>query len=181
MTDVEIPTEEILESGDQQDRKIGLFIAIVAVFLTINSALGNKADNDEIINRVNASNSWAYFQAKRIRSHQIELTRDLTLLMGKTSLSAQADAMKLASKYDEGVEKYKKEADEITEQAKSQEKAADQAEKKGNLFDFGEVLFQITLVLCSVAIITKQKLFFRMGQAFAAAGGVALLYALFSY
>ena len=177
MPEIEIPVESI---ETQDDRKVGLFIAIVAVLLAVNSALGSKADNDEIINRVNASNSWSYYQAKRIRSHQIELTQDLAQLTASASPAARVQADKLSAKYSEGIEKYKKEAEEISDQAKSQEKAADQAEHKGNLFDLGEVLFQITLVLCSVAILTKQKLFFRLGMGSTCAACLALLYAVLS-
>lgn len=182
MAEVEIPTGDVevpksIESD--ADRGIGLFIAIVAVLMAVNSALGGKSDNDEIVNRVNASNSWSYYQAKRIRSHQIELTADLARVGGAAGPAAKAEADRLGEKLAEGVEKYRKEAEEISAQAKTQEKAADEAERKGNLFDLGEVLFQITVVLCSVALLTKQKLFFRMGQGFCAAATAALAYAFF--
>lgn len=105
---------------------------------------------------MSASNTWSYFQAKRARRAQTELTRDLASLH---SPKPQA----LLDRYSEEIERYKKEADEITAQAKAYEKAAEAAEHRGDYFDFAEVLFQISLVFCSITLLTKKKGFYFGG------------------
>jgi hypothetical protein len=168
--DVEVPRNEINEH-DQFDRRIGLFIAVIAVLLSITAALAHKSNDQEIVHRVAASNAWSYYQAKRIRAHQDESTADLARVLN--------GGEKLALKYSQGSEKYRQEADEISESAKKEEETAERAERRGDLFDLAEVMFQVTVVLCSISILTKQRLFFRLSQAVAAAATVALIYAYF--
>ena len=171
MTDIEVPTDDI---QSESDRRAGLVISILAVFLALVAALGNKADNDEIVSRVNASNTWSYFQAKRNRSFQLELNQDLLKALGpKNPATAE-----LQKKYEETALRYKSEGDEITAKAKAYEKEADQAERQGNGFDIAEVLLQVALVLCSVTILSKNPMFLRGGLLFATGAIAVFLYAL---
>ena len=171
MSELELPSEQLEQAEalrEGSDRKVGLLISMIAVVLAIVAALGNKADNDEIINRVNASNTWAYYQAKKIRGTQTELSRDLVSLIPAST----PNAAKLLQKYEENLVRYQSEQNEISEKAKSYEKEAEHSEHKGNWFDIAEVLLQISLVMCSVTILTRQSLFFKMGLAFATSGAL---------
>jgi hypothetical protein len=171
MTDVEIPTEEI---HSDSDRRVGLVISILAVLLAVVSALGSKSDNDEIVGRVNASNTWAYFQAKKNRSFQLELNQDLLRTLAPSNPKAEA----LLKRYEETVSRYKTEGEEITGQAKAYEAQAEAAEKQGNGYDLAEVLLQVALVLSSVTILSKNPLFFRVGLGFSAGALAVFLYSL---
>jgi hypothetical protein len=44
------------------------------------------------------------------------------------------------------------------------------AERQAERFDLGEALLQISVVLCSVTLFTRKKLYFFMGLAIGAAG-----------
>jgi len=171
MSEIEIHTEEIHSDAD---RRVGLAISILAVFLAVIAALGNKSDNDEIVARVNASNTWSYYQAKRNRSFQLEMNQDLIRAVAPNA----ALTRELTKKYDETAARYKTEGEEITAKAKSLEKEADAAEKKGNGYDIAEVLLQVALVLCSVTILSKNPIFYRGGLAFAAGAIAVFLYSL---
>src|SRR3954471_10237432 len=64
------------------NKRIALLIAILALFLAIAETLGKGAQTEGLSDNVEASNLWAFFQAKTIRQtavrtaiEQVELTR----------------------------------------------------------------------------------------------------------
>ena len=73
MPDIEIPEE----AKDRQERQVGLTIAILAILLAVVSALGNEQDNEKIVKQIEASNGFAWYQAKRQREYlnDLELRR----------------------------------------------------------------------------------------------------------
>lgn len=177
MPDVELPEKP----ADPKERTVGIVIAIIAVVLAINSALGNKAGSDEIINRVEASNTWARYQAKKIRSTQTELSRDLVLLdtLGRDGAEKIAGT-KLFDRYTKTIARYEAENDTIAAEATSYQTAADTAARQGDRFDIADLILQTAIVLCSVSILTGQDVFYKVGVAVAMFGAIVGLWAFFS-
>ncbi len=164
---------------EQADRVVGLFISVIAIFLAVCSGLGHRADNNEIVARVNASNTWAYYQAKKIRSFQSEVGGDLVALLSSGSGSAtQTKANALTKKYSESVARYESESKEITERAKEFEKEGDHFETRGDRFDIAEVFLQIAVVLCSIMLLTRLRLFLYIGLGFSTVGLLVMASAL---
>src|ERR1700674_734419 len=75
---------EHAEHAAGSNRKIALLIAVIALCLALSETLGKGAQTDAISLNVEASNLWAFFQAKSIRS--------TTLLTAAEALQAQSDA-----------------------------------------------------------------------------------------
>ena len=67
---------------NERNKRIGILIAILAGILAFTEAAGSNAASDSLRGTVEASNTWAFFQAKTIRM---------------TTLKAQADALELTS------------------------------------------------------------------------------------
>ena len=63
----EMEHAEHLEHISGQNRKIALLIAVIALFLAFSETLGKSAQTAAISDNVEASNLWAFFQAKTIR------------------------------------------------------------------------------------------------------------------
>src|SRR5499427_8281398 len=57
---------------ENQNKKIALLIAVIALFLAFSETLGKSAQTAAISNNVEASNLWAFFQAKTIRRTLVE-------------------------------------------------------------------------------------------------------------
>ncbi len=174
-----MPDIELAEKPkDGKEKEIGLVIAIIAIVLAINTAFGNKAGDDEIIARVEASNTWSYYQSKRIRRAQTELTRDLVRLdtIGEEG-AERAFAEELLKNYQEEIRRYKLEGDTIQQQAIAFVQAAEKATAKGDKHDLADIFLQISIVLCSISVLTEQRLFYRLGQLVALIGAVVSLYA----
>jgi hypothetical protein len=150
---------------------ISVTMAILAVCVAVVSLLGHRSHTEEIVMQARASDQWSYYQAKNIRRHNYDMGVDqLTLMEFKDK--AQAD--KVREKYQKEAERYTKEQAEIEEQAKDLEKESALAQRKANRFDLGEVFLEIALVISSLALLSRKRLYWFLGIASGLAGlGVA--------
>src|SRR5262245_8460610 len=57
---------------DNQNKKIALLIAVIALFLAFSETLGKSAQTAALSYNVEASNLWAFYQAKTIRRTLVE-------------------------------------------------------------------------------------------------------------
>ena len=161
--------QDIVEGADDgarkhRDRLIAVYIGMLAVALAICSVGGGNATKEATARNIEASNAWAFFQAKNIRRH------DLRLQIGQLELTLETDPSlsEPARKAIEGkIAKYKKDearltsepdtgegVNELRERGKALEVQRNLAMRKDPYFDYGQALLQIAIVLASVAIIT---------------------------
>ena len=154
---------DALSSDDTRNKWIGVWIGVLAVLLAVCGVGGDNATKDANRANIDASNTWAFFQAKNIRRTQFIIAADeleLTLL-AQSGLSADASAAlkKKVEQWRGTAERYRSEPDtreglaELTARAKALEQERDVALRKDPYFDFGGALIQIGIVLASVAII----------------------------
>jgi hypothetical protein len=174
----ELPeTPETPES--RKERAVGLIIAAIAVVLAIVTHVGNEIHQDEILAHVDASDQYAFYQAKKERHAQLELQTDnLQLRFDSLSPSAQLMANKFRDDYVKESKRLEDEGKEI--KAKGDDLLAEsrQLAKKASILDIGEIALQISVVLCSITILTGQRLFMRMGVCVAVAGAFIAAWAL---
>lgn len=170
-------------AGDNARNKwIGVWIGVLAVLLAVCGVGGGNATKDANRANIDASNTWAFFQAKNIRRTSYILAADeleLTLLAqpGLTPEAAQAIKAKISA-WRSTAERYRSEPDtregltELSAHAKELQSERDVALRKDPYFDFAGALIQIGIVLASVAIIagTSTLLFASF-----AAGGLGTL------
>jgi hypothetical protein len=62
---------------DSRNKKIALVIAILALFLAFSETLGKSAQTNAISYNVEASNLWAFYQAKTIRQTAMQVGTEL--------------------------------------------------------------------------------------------------------
>lgn len=173
--------EELQEQAhDRTNRKIGLLISILAILLAICGALGRKAENFVIVSRVDASNTWAYFQAKKLRGYQSETTHDIARALSQNATGVQKEATeKLSEQYEARQKKYEEESEKIAKEAEAHTQDAEKWENRANRFSLGEIFLQIAVVLCSIAILTEAQAFVYGGLGFAAIGVCCAISVLF--
>ena len=170
-------------AGDNARNKwIGVWIGVLAVLLAVCGVGGGNATKDANRANIDASNTWAFFQAKNIRRTSYILAADeleLTLLAqpGLTPEAAQAINAKISA-WRATAERYRSEPDtregltELSAQAKELQSERDVALRKDPYFDFAGALIQIGIVLASVAIIAGTS---TLLLASFAAGGLGTL------
>src|SRR5512137_342317 len=71
MAEVELPNAEELEEikGKTFTKRVALTTAIFAVILAITSLGGNNAMKEMMLAQQQASDQWAFYQAKAVREH----------------------------------------------------------------------------------------------------------------
>ncbi len=180
MSEVELPNAEELEELREKSftRRTALMTAVYAVFLAVVSLGGNNAAKEMSLSQQQASDQWAFYQAKSMREqlYHIEGQRleDELLERGKT-LAGEALAHKQSllqsARHEE--ERYASEKKEIEEKARELERDRDRFRARDPYFDFGEVLLQIAIVLASMSILTHARPIFHASLV-AAVLGLAL-------
>jgi hypothetical protein len=173
------------KAADTFKRRAAVLIAFFAMLLAVTGLGGNNAMKEALNENVQASNAFAFYQAKNIRQTSYALAADQIELAwvndpnlpdaARTALRGKLEA------YRKNVARYESEPEtgegkkELMAQARKHEAARDRALRQDPYFDYAEVLLQITIVLISVAIVADQR---WLTWVAIATGGVGALFML---
>jgi Domain of unknown function (DUF4337) len=146
---------------------VSLTISILAVFVAAVTLLGHRTSTEQLLLQSQATDQWAYFQAKNIRLHEMQTMVDT---LGAIVPVDKEKNEALREKYQKEVERYEADKDAISEKAKDLEKERDTLGKRADRYDGGEVLVEIGLVICSITLLTKKRAFWIGGVLISAAG-----------
>ena len=135
-------------------------LSILAVLVAMVTLLGHRAHTEELLLQAKASDQWAYFQAKNIRLRETQSVADI---LGALAPADKEKTAALHEKYLTEVERYEKEKDQISEQARDFEKERDLVQRRADRYDAGEVFLEIGLIICSFTLLTKKKGFWFAG------------------
>jgi hypothetical protein len=150
------------EHGEGFNRKIALVIAILALFLSFSETLGKGAQNEATTKNIEASDLWAFFQAKTIRMTQLNTAAEEVSVTAagaadpaaKDAMQKQIDTWKsTAARYDSD-EASKEGRKELAERAKDTEEERDLSMAKYHHYELSSAAFQVGIVLASAAVIT---------------------------
>ncbi len=179
---------EHAEHASGENKKIALLIAVIALFLALSETLGKGAQTESISKNVEASNLWAFFQAKSIRRTVVEATADQAKLslgvMGddaaKAALAKQIDAWgKTAARYRSEPETGEG-SEQLAARAKKAEEERDLAMARYHHYEVASAAFQIGIVLASATIITGMIALAGVAGVLALAGVVFTAIGLFA-
>src|SRR5713226_5974006 len=153
---------EHAEHASSENKKIALLIAIIALCLALSETLGKGAQTESISKNVEASNLWAFFQAKSIRRTTVQTAAE----QGKLSLGAAGDdatkaaVQKQIDDWQKTAARYRSEpetgegTEQLAERAKHAEHERDLALARYHHYEIASAAFQIGIVLASATIIT---------------------------
>lgn len=153
---------------------LALTTVVLAVCATLATFKGGGYSTRAVLSQSQASDQWAYYQAKGIKGNLYELEalrlrRELQLAP-KAALplleQSLADAEKKTAKY-EG------EKAEIQKEARRFEAVKTEAQGHGTAFGLAVIFLQIAILLSSIAALLKQKPVYYLGLA---VGVVGLVY-----
>ena len=146
---------------------VTLTMAIFAVLVAAVSLLGHRAHTEELLLQTKATDQWAYYQAKDIRRRAYEVFLDEISLI--TTQNAEM-ASKIKDKYSKEVARYTKEQGEIEAEAKAAEDEVAIERRRADRFDLGEVMLEAGLVICSITLMTRKRIFWQAGTLLGLAG-----------
>ena len=167
MAEVEIHTGHS-HDGDPFGARVGVLVGVIGILLAGVTIESHRAHTAAIVHKTEANDQWAFYQAKKIRGHLMEVGATVLDALGTDPARTQPAEAKLKA----DSERYERDAEEIQKEAKQRENETERAERQALRFDLGEGLLELGLVLCSLYFLSKRKFFPAFGALAALAGTV---------
>jgi hypothetical protein len=149
-------------------RPVSFAMSVLAVLVAIATVLGHRTHTEAVLAQARASDQWNEYQAKKIRLNETQLSSDMLSVLAVHDDAAR----KLIENYKTHSDKWADELKEEQEKAHDFEAEVHRAERKANRFDLGEALLEIGLVVTSITLLTRQRVYWYLGMGFGAAGFV---------
>lgn len=157
---------EIPEAKDPFEKMVAISIAIIAVLLSYISMKGDNAKTDAIIKTNDAANTWARYQAKSLKLNLRELEVSLTKDSQNSGNPARIEKLKA------DITRYEGELKDLDKEARGYKAEADEGSAMNDRCDFSGLFLQISIVVASVAILSRQKFLWFASLGLAAFGAV---------
>ncbi len=178
MEEIEVPTEHLQEEIHHRAHMsearwmswVALSSAILAVLAAVAALLAGDNSNEAMIEQIQASDQWAYYQAKGIKAEVLEAKMQMLAAEGKPV--SEEDKKK--------AEDYKEKKESITEVAKEKEASSMKHLRKHVVFARGVALFQVAIGVAAISVLTRRRLYWFVGLALGATGLFFLIQGLIS-
>lgn len=157
MEDPEVPTEHLhesieekIEETEKESGKKGwsIWLAVSTAFMAVLAALSSLQaghhSNEALISQVQASDQWAFYQAKGLKY-------DLTQLM--LSSNTVQDTAKLRTKLNQ----YTADQAEIKAEAQKDEKESAEHLERHIILSRAVTFFQVSIAISAIAILTRKR------------------------
>jgi hypothetical protein len=153
---------EHVEHASHSNKKIALVIAVLALFLAFSETLGKGAQTAALSENIEASDLWAFFQAKTIRQTILRTAGEFQAIelatfpdaATKAAMTKQIDTWKKTIDRYESDPESKEGRKELTERARETEHKRDTNLAKYENYEMASAAFQIGIVLASASVIT---------------------------
>ena len=141
--------------------KTALIISAFAAVYSVNVFLQNRAASTVMNNTIEASNTWAFYQAKNIRQTQYIIAAD------DLELSTAAQDRQRLAEYRATIDRYENEPNEgkraLAAKARQIEAERDVAKKRVPWYGMAGSIMQIAIVLLTASMLTAGLLMFFGG------------------
>jgi hypothetical protein len=171
MEEAEVPLEHLHEqvhhtaehSGETWISWVALTTAILAVLAAIAGLLSGQHANEAMMNQIEASDQWNYYQAKSIKASVLDAKMSLA---GAPNESDQSTC-----------DRYAKEQEKIKSEAEHKEAAAKLNFHKHEVFARGVTMFQIAIAIAAISALTRKPKFWIVSLLFGLVGCAFLVVA----
>jgi Domain of unknown function (DUF4337) len=155
---------------------VSVTLSILAVLVAMATLLGHRANTEQLLLQTQAADKWAEYQAKSQRQVARSIAADE---LGVFTTVDKEKSEALREKYLKETERYDKEKEALSEQAKDLEKERAVIGARANRFEAGEVLLEIGLILASFTLLTNKRIFWWVGSLLGVCGIAVVVSGLF--
>jgi hypothetical protein len=137
------------------DRKVGLLISVLALFLAIAEMQGKSAQTSALALNIQAANLWNFFQAKTVRQTVLRTaSEEMALHSDVPGRQAQIEAWKSTIDRWETEPSTGEGRRELMARAKETERKRDLAFGAHHAYEIASLVLQLGIVLASVTLIS---------------------------
>lgn len=122
--------------------------AVIASLETIETGQAISEKNEAVLMQAQASDQWAYYQAKSIKQH-------LYAIAAGTSPEHAGDYREQAARYEAQTQELQKKAEELEHKRDEKLEAGNKHEEKHHGLTFAATLVHIGIAVATIAIIAK--------------------------
>ena len=149
---------------------------LVAVCATLSTFKGGGYSTKSLMNQSKASDQWAVYQSKSIKGYMYE-QQNATFELELAKLESQNASSNILSRYKSKIEnngkkikKYEADKDSIKQNARGFESVSAECQRHSGSFGFAVIFLQISILLSSIAALTKKKYIWLLSVVIAAVG-----------
>ena len=177
--------EEVEKEGGTLLRTIALTTALFAAFAavasllaggTVNEALALKTEATQL--QAQASDQWAYYQAKGIKAVVFEAQKGV---LAATDKPVSPDIEKNIARYKDEQQEAKKKAEEFEHERDEKGNEADHLIHQHHFFAYSVAMLQVAIALGAVAALTRKRPAWLGSTALGIIGVLILLWAFFGH
>jgi hypothetical protein len=154
---------------------LALTTIILAVCATMATFKGGGFSTRSVLSQTQASDQWAFYQAKSIKGYLYEMQKDQYEMQvkskgGAISPALAEDYQRKIDGYATKIAKYETEKSKIQLDAKKLEAVRDDAQRHSQAFGVAVIFLQIAILLSSIAALLKKKYVWVLGVVIGAYG-----------
>jgi hypothetical protein len=154
-------------ANDPFGQRVGVGIGVIGIVLAVVTIGSHRAHTATVIQKTEANDQWAFYQAKKLREHMLDVGAGLAGALGATD-----NARELAKGFVRDRDRYKGQADAIEQDARAKEAESAIEEKRALRLDVGEGFLELGLVLSSLYFLSKRRFFPVFGGIAAITGAI---------
>ena len=142
---------------------LAITTVLIAVCATLSTFKGGGYSTKSLMNQSLASDQWAYYQSKGIKSYVFEAQLD-NMTFQKSILDQSGKGKIAQDQYqiqinllNKKINKYNDEKKEIKKKAENFEKVRDDCKVHSSAFGIAVIFLQVSILLSSISALTKRK------------------------
>ena len=150
----------LAQNDDSSLLPVSISTSILAVMIAVVSLLGHRSHTRTLFAQNQSTGEWIYYASKATGRASYGALLDF---LSVAQLRDPATAGKVRDKYVRYIEQSDREQKEIEVRAEALEREVARREHAADRFDFGTGCLEAALVIMSVTLLTKRRLYWAIG------------------
>lgn len=127
---------------------------IIAVIAAVAAQWAGKYSGRTQMSQAQASDQWAFYQAKSIKQHLYEINRKKLVNHGDV---IDPEVAKEQKEFETNVAKYEKDKLDIKTKAEGLEKIRDDSSARGGKMGLAVSMFSVSIAMASICMVTRKN------------------------
>lgn len=168
MEEIEVPIETVQERLHEEAEhakevwigRVALSSAILAGLAAVAALLAGHYSNEAMIEQIQASDHWSFYQAKSIKSSMLSTRLEILAALNKPAREED----------DQKAGEYKKELEEISREAKAKETESQIHLARHTNLARAVTLFQVAIAVGAISVLMRRRKYWYLSLVFGMVG-----------